>query len=60
MTDNQEQETSWHAATEPEKCLEMERKYGWKLLRIKRIEGKTFKVICVFQGKTEFPNHQQD
>ncbi|MEG4988526.1 hypothetical protein QUB08_22490 [Microcoleus sp. BR0-C5] len=22
------EDTSWHAATDPEKCLEMERKYG--------------------------------
>lgn len=63
MTDTNEsnpKDTSWHAATDPEKCLEMERKYGWKLLRIKRVGGDILKVNCIFKGQTRFPNYLEN
>ena len=63
MTNSNEsnsKDTSWHAATDPEKCLEMERKYGWKLLRIKKVGGNILKVNCIFKGQTRFPNYLED
>jgi hypothetical protein len=56
----EEPDTSWHAATDPQKCLDMEKKYGWKLLRIKPIAGNILKVRCIFQGKTRFPNYLEN
>lgn len=40
-----------HGATDPQKCREMERKYGWKLKRIKPTKDKVLKVDCVFEGE---------
>ncbi|MBP0022051.1 MAG: hypothetical protein J7647_31400 [Cyanobacteria bacterium SBLK] len=40
-----------HAATDPGKCREMEKKYGWKLIEIKPTKGKILKVDCVFEGE---------
>lgn len=54
---NNEQITSRHSATDPENCLEMEKKYGWKLLRIEPTKDQTLKVDCVFEGETEFPTY---
>jgi hypothetical protein len=51
------QTTSRHAATDPEKCFEMEKKYGWKLLRFELTKDQTLKVDCVFEGETEFPTY---
>lgn len=34
----------------------MEEKYGWKLIEIEKLDGQIFKVDCVFQGQTEFPD----
>ncbi len=55
--DNNEQPTSRHGATDPEKCFEMEKKYGWKLLRFELTKEQTLKVDCVFEGETEFPSY---
>jgi hypothetical protein len=40
-----------HSATDPQKCRDMEQKYGWKLKRIKRTRDNTLKVDCVFYGE---------
>ncbi|NEP10213.1 MAG: hypothetical protein F6K14_08335 [Symploca sp. SIO2C1] len=52
--------TSSHAATDDEKCYEMETKYGWKLLRIEPLDDPTFEVNCIFESETEFPNYLED
>ncbi|MCC5619114.1 hypothetical protein LC605_29345 [Nostoc sp. CHAB 5836] len=56
----QEKPESRHAATDPEKCHNMEKKYGWKLLRIEPTGDKTLKVDCIFEGETKFPTHEQE
>lgn len=40
-----------HSATDPDKCRDMERRYGWRLKRIKRTNDSTLKVDCVFYGQ---------
>lgn len=57
---NTEQPTSRHAVTERIRCYQIEQKYAWKLLRIELTGDKTLKYLCVFEGKTEFPNYQED
>ncbi|HAA31087.1 MAG TPA: hypothetical protein DCE56_29505 [Cyanobacteria bacterium UBA8553] len=50
-----------HAATDPDKCKEMERRYGWELKEIKRTQDPTLKVNCVFYGKqTSFEDERYD
>ncbi|HEY9707955.1 MAG TPA: hypothetical protein V6D48_07090 [Oculatellaceae cyanobacterium] len=58
--DNNKQTTSRHGATDPEKCREMEKKYGWKLLRFELTKDQILKVDCVFEGETEFPTYQTE
>lgn len=48
---NQDQTENIHSATDPEKCREMARKYGWVLKRIKLTRDPILKVDCVFQGQ---------
>jgi hypothetical protein len=55
--DNNEETTSRHSATDPDKCFEMEKKYGWKLLRFELTQDQILKVDCVFEGETEFPTY---
>jgi len=57
---NNEKPESRHGATDPDKCYQIERKYGWKLLRVEKTKDKTLKVNCVFQGETEFANYQSE
>jgi hypothetical protein len=57
---NSEKPESRHAVTDPEKCREMEKKYGWKLLRVEATKDKVLKVDCIFEGKTEFPTYHQE
>ena len=52
--------TSTHAVTERRRCYEMEKKYGWILLRIEPTGDTTLKYDCVFEGETEFPNYIED
>ncbi|MGB7440699.1 MAG: hypothetical protein WA919_06495 [Coleofasciculaceae cyanobacterium] len=40
-----------HSATDPDKCRDMERRYGWRLKRIKVTNDSTLKVDCVFYGQ---------
>jgi hypothetical protein len=37
----------------------MEKKYGWKLLRIERNNHNPILKGRVFKGKTEFPNYME-
>lgn len=55
-----EKPESRHAATDPDKCFLMAKKYGWKLLRIEPTGDKILKVNCIFEGETEFPTYQQE
>ncbi len=57
---NGEKPESRHAATDPDKCREMQKKYGWKLLRVEPTKGKILKVDCVFEGETEFPKYREE
>lgn len=57
---NAEKPESRHAATDPEKCRTMEKKYGWKLLRVEPTGSKVLKVDCVFEGETKFPTYEQE
>jgi hypothetical protein len=57
---NTDKGESWHAATDPEKCEEMQEKYDWKLLRVEPSNNSTLKVKCIFEGETEFPNYLED
>ena len=50
-----DKDESRHGATSPDKCPEMENKYGWKLKRVEIVETPVLEVDCVFNGKTEFP-----
>ena len=50
-----------HAATDPEKCWEMKRKYGWNLVEIRLTKDKILKVDCVFEGEqTSFEDNRYD
>lgn len=60
MTSNSETPESRHSATDPEACRDMEKKYGWTLLRIEPTRDKILKVDCIFKGETKFPNYHQE
>ncbi|MEG4305891.1 hypothetical protein [Microcoleus sp. D3_18a_C4] len=63
MSENQqpEQVTSNHSVTDRWRCTAMEKKYGWKLLRIERNQNNpVLKWDCVFNGKTEFPDYLEE
>ncbi|HBL14138.1 MAG TPA: hypothetical protein DD379_22660 [Cyanobacteria bacterium UBA11162] len=50
-----------HAAVDPEKCKDMERRYGWRLKRIKRTPNPILKVDCIFYGpQTSFEDEHYD
>lgn len=40
-----------HGATDPQKCREMERRYGWKLKRVRPNKDKVLRVDCIFEGE---------
>lgn len=46
-----QEEENIHAATSPQQCREMGRRYGWKLKRVQPTKDKVLKVDCVFEGK---------
>lgn len=48
---NPDQIENIHSATDPEKCRQMARKYGWTLKRIKLTRDPVLKVDCVFYGQ---------
>ena len=50
-----------HSATDPQKCLEMQQKYGWELKDIRPTRDSTLKVNCVFYGEqTSFEDKRYD
>lgn len=50
-----------HSATDPQKCREMESRYGWKLKRIKINKDLPLEVDCIFHGEqTSFQDLWQD
>lgn len=50
-----------HAVTDPEKCREMEKKYGWKLLDMRPTGNPILKVDCIFHGQqTSFEDERYD
>jgi hypothetical protein len=55
-----EEDVSRHAAVDEGCCEEMERKYGWQLLRVESTSDPVLEVDCVFRGKTEFPKSYHD
>lgn len=52
---DEQENVSRHAAADRDCCLEMEDKYGWKLLDVEETGNRVLEVDCVFEGKTEFP-----
>lgn len=49
-----------HAATSPQECRNMERKYNWTLLRWEPTGDPILKVNCLFAGETPFPTYHPD
>ena len=50
-----------HAATDPEKCREMAKKYGWELLSIRPTGDPVLRVECVCLGEqTSFKDERYD
>lgn len=50
-----------HSATDPQKCREMEQKYGWTLKTIRQTRDPILKVDCVFYGEqTSFEDERYD
>jgi hypothetical protein len=49
-----------HAATDPQKCRDMEKRYGWKLKAIESAGNSILPVNCVFEGDAEFPKARID
>ncbi len=49
-----------HAATDPRKCEEMARRYGWELIDIEPRDTGVMKVDCVFKGDAQFPKSNMD
>ncbi|AMW27571.1 MULTISPECIES: hypothetical protein [Arthrospira] len=52
---DEQENISRHAAVDEGCCEDMERKYGWNLVRIEVTSDPILEVDCVFLGKTEFP-----
>ena len=44
-------EENIHSATSPQKCRDMERRYGWQLKTIRKTPNSILKVDCVFYGQ---------
>lgn len=66
MSDPQDQQDQQpaenvHAATDPQKCIEMGQRYGWKLLGWRLTNDPILKVDCVFEGEqTSFEDERND
>lgn len=59
--DQKSTEENIHSVTDPDKCRDMERKYGWELKEIKPTRDPTLKVNCVFYGEqTSFEDERYD
>jgi hypothetical protein len=60
---NQEQQPqeNVHAATDPKRCEEIGRRYGWKLKRVRPTDDPILKVNCIFEGEqTSFEDTRYD
>jgi hypothetical protein len=57
---DEDENVSRHAAADEGCCEEMERNYGWNLVRVEETEDSILDVDCVFEGKTEFPKSYYD
>ncbi|NET39002.1 MAG: hypothetical protein F6K19_44685 [Cyanothece sp. SIO1E1] len=52
-----------HAATDPQKCEDMEKRNPWKFRGFTRTEDPILKVDCEFEGyedESEFPTYLKD
>jgi hypothetical protein len=59
--DNQPSVENVHAATDPRKCIEMAKRYGWELLGWRPTGDPILKVDCVFAGEqTSFEDKTYD
>ena len=59
VADNKDKgKTSRHGAVSPDDCIEMGKKYEWKLKDIVlRTDRPILKMDCVFEDDTEFPSY---
>lgn len=50
-----------HSATDPQKCVEIGKKYNWKLKEVKPTNDKVLKVDCIFEGEqTSFEDERYE
>lgn len=50
-----------HAATDPQKCRDMGKRYGWELLGWRKTNNPVLKVDCVFKGEqTSFEDERDE
>ena len=50
-----------HGATDPSRCEQMAKRYGWQLKAIRRTGDAMLKVDCVFFGEqTSFEDERYD
>jgi hypothetical protein len=50
-----------HAATDPQKCVDMGKRYGWRLKAVRKTKDPTLKVDCVFDGEqTSFEDERYE
>lgn len=60
---NQEQEPleNIHSATDLKACVEMGKRYGWKLKRVRPNRDPILRVDCIFEGEqTSFEDTRYD
>lgn len=60
MSESKKPKQTSHAATDPQKCRDMEARYGWKLKKIESTGNPILKVNCIFDGDAEFPKSRLD
>jgi len=46
-----ESQENIHSATDPQKCNDMAKRYGWELKAVKPTKDPVLKVDCVFKGE---------
>jgi hypothetical protein len=50
-----------HGASDPQKCREMGKQYGWRLKTVKPAKSTILKVDCVFEGEqTSFEDERYE
>lgn len=61
MNDPQRRQENVHAATDPQKCVEMGKRYGWPLKTVRKTKDPVLKVDCVFEGEqTSFEDERYE